>query len=84
MGEKKRIYRSTTIRNKLFWLHFGYDVLRDRPWTMRLAIWPRPNLMTRDTDLGRMVLCLFEFEVVWGPRFCFRNDVHEIADRLAQ
>lgn len=70
------------IRNRVFMLSAGYDIWRDRPFHFCLTAWPRPELMTR-ADEGRYILCLFRFEITWGPNFYFWSDVPEIADRLA-
>jgi hypothetical protein len=78
---KKRL-PDITIRNKAFWLTAGRDYWGDRPFKFSLVIWPRPELMTR-ADEGRVVLCMAAFEITWGPNFWFRNDVDEIASRMA-
>lgn len=77
--------------------YYGPAYAQDMPHSLCFAIGGRPDLMTRPTDLGRMILAAFDFQMIWGcspesvmngrPKWGFslraRSDIPEIAERLA-
>jgi len=70
------------IKNRIFYLYIGKDVVRHMPLNIWFLIGPRPALMREDEN-GRMLLAAFGFEFIWGGHFYLWNDVREITLRMA-